>query len=171
MWCPCEVLVVGQQVCCWPHAHARKHSEARSTSVRGVRMRPERIRSAGPRGAWAQGCCQLLPLAASRLLPSSPAVTLPGRQVPAPYVGVSAVCRRLPWLAALADGKGWKGRLGLVTGLLCFVIGRHSFAGRCRLRRACRSMWHREEGVAAAAARAGGQLLVVACRSSRGAVE
>ena len=120
MWCPCEVLVVGQQVCCWPHAHDRKHSEARSTSVLGVRMHPERIRSAGPRGAWAQGCCHLLPLAASRLLPSSPAVALPGvcRQAPVRYVGVSAVCRRLTWLAALADGRG---RLGPMTGLLCFL--------------------------------------------------
>ena len=89
----------------------------------GVRMHPERIRSAGPRGAWAQGCCHLLPLAASRLLPSSPAVALPGvcRQAPARYVGVSAVCRRLTWLAALADGRG---RLGPMTGLLCFVSPR-----------------------------------------------
>jgi hypothetical protein len=93
--------------------------------VRGVRMHPERIRSAGPAGAWAQGCCHLLPLAASRLLPSSPAVALPGvcRQAPVRHVDVSAVCRRLPWLAALADGKG---RLGPVTG--CFASSRRQSA-------------------------------------------
>ena len=70
--------------------------------MRGVRMRPERIRSAGPRGAWAQGCCHLLPLAASRLLPSSPAVALPGvcRQAPVRYVG------GLPGLPRLPAGEG-----------------------------------------------------------------